>query len=601
MNRIVMVVGPQLETESLERALEARPGPAWDRIDRFDDPAVRVLVASYATVDVDVGVPGVFVDGDAVIAFDGLLTNYEELAALTGAPAGESQVSLIARLRARYGVDMPSFLEGDFALVVHDRVSGETLAAVDPFANRMLHHGREGDRLVVASEPRACRRALGLQLRPDLATAINLIAGYPVTRSSSLYEGVAHLTAGTSVVWHRGARRERTLFTPEPSFDAKDSVRISLDRVEHALERSVRARIPSSGRVGILASGGLDSTVITALATKACRELGRPDPVLLHFSAAGHAADESVLARRLASLLGLEMHAFESREPWRPGRADTHDFAGLTSIVYGDMYRKAASLGVRVALTGEGSDDPQSATSFEAEDAMLRREWRSVARYAGLASRPLAYASWRKLARALADPLLPRSLSAARGWSRYAAKLPRWVSPQGLEMIRASIDARESFERAIDHASPHRQTVCANLAFAPGLTICSQIANGFAAELGVELRHPFLDAEVVALMLRLPTERLHAFGETKPFTRALAARLVTPDLAWRRPPTDYTAFHTESFSNPPRWRAFLSEGRLSKTGLVTDVLLDGLTDGERSLTIEEQLCVLAEDWLSTLD
>ncbi len=594
-----MVVGPRQEGESIERGLAARPGPRWDRVDRFEDAGLRALVATYDTVDLDAGQPGLVVDGDAVLAFDGFLTNYEELVALTGAGFGESQLRLVARVLRRYGEDAPSFLEGDFALVAYDRTSGVIFAAVDPFANHTLYHARDGARLAIASEPRACRRALGLPLRPDLGTAVNAIAGYPVTRSSSLYEGVAHLAGGTAITWRGEAAHTRTTFAPEPSFDRRDHARTSLDRVEHALTRSVRQRIPRSGRVGILASGGLDSTVITALATNACRALGRPDPVLFHFSAAGHVADESALAQRLANTLGLEIFVFDLQEQWQPGSPDLHDFAGVSSIVYRDMYRRASSLGIRVMLTGEGSDDPQSRTSFECEDAVVRRDWPSVARFAGLATRPLAYASWRKLARAIADPLLPRKLSAKRGWSRFVAKLPPWLSQHGVELIRSSVDERERFERAIPHQSPHRQVVCANLTFAPGLTIGSQIANSFAVEHGVELRHPFLESQVVALLLRLPTERLHAFGQTKPFTRALAGRLVPADLAWRRPPTDYTMFHRGSFSTPSRWREYLSGGRLIGTGLVTPELLDGL-EGERELTMEEQLCVLCEDWLNSL-
>lgn len=602
MTRIVVVVGPKLADEALERGLEARPGPTWDRVDRFEDDHARFMVGTYVTSCVDAGASSLLVEEDLVVAFDGLITNSASVASATGARVDASHAMLVASALRRWGIDAPRMLEGEFAFVAYHRGRGTVFCAVDPFAIRTLHHAFDRDRRALATEPRACRRALGLPLRPNPKVLVNVLAGYPVTRDTSLYEGVHHLAAGTSLELSRGEAIARDTFTPEPSGDSTDLERDSLERVHHALYEATKARVLSSERVGVLASGGLDSTVVTALATRAAREHGRPDPVLFHFSAGSHEADESPLARKLARHFGLALHVFEASGRRVPRMLELHEFSGATSIVYREMYRAAASMGVRVLLTGEGSDDPQSPTSFECEDALSRRNWSAAAAHAGISTQPFSSAAWRKMMRAAIDPLLSSEWLDRRAWRRFIGGVPSWITSRGRELLREALDDRSRFERRIRNDSPHRRRLMTNLVWNPSMTLTNQIPNLFAAENGIETRHPFYDRTVMALMYRLPAERLHRTGEQKPFTRKLAARLVPHDLAYRKTPTDYGDFHVKAFSDLAAWTKLLEEGRLFELGIVDgELLLRELAARGGPPSFSEQLAFLAEDWLWSLD
>ena len=72
-------------------------------------------------------------------------------------------------------------------------------------------------------------------------------------------------------------------------------------------------------------------------------------------------------------------------------------------------------------------------------------------------------------------------------------------------------------------------------------------------------------------MLDLPTERLYHPDVAKPFTRRLAARLVPADLAWRRPPTDYTAVHDATAGTVRELREALAAARLEAIAAVPGV------------------------------
>jgi asparagine synthase (glutamine-hydrolysing) len=586
---------------SLAASLGVVPHPPWERVDQFNDGDVSIAVATYPTHALDRGQAGLSIDDEWVVAVDGHVARSSELARRLGGVAATT-VELVRAAVGRYGEHAAAQLDGDFALVAYHRPSRRTVIAVDRFGTRQLHASALEGNLSVASEPLCALRAVGRPFEPDLVVTAQMLVGCAITRERSLYRGVATMAAGTTRVLNaNGVSEDHVFFRSEPTEAPPRSLRAAIEIGGDALARAVRARCEGSLQVGVLTSGGLDSTIIAALASRACVELGLPRPVLFHVSAAGFSADERPFAQRLADVLGLEIVVRDIREGEEVGDRPLREFHGLTAPAFMRLFEVATSRGVGVMLTGEGGDELQFPTGCELDDLLAAKQWRAAARFArrvGSRIRPRL----RLALRAGLRGWLPRFLLEERAVSRALATLPTWLTEKGRRHVHDAIVERHAAAFEQEHPMPHKQAIAAHYAWSPSMTILYQLQNALAARSGVELRHPFFDERVCDAWSAFPTSLLVSSELEKPFLRELCATLLPRDLAFRPPPTDYACVHRSLWSQrfPKKDMAGLSgTSELVARGLVAlTPLLDDL--GEEDPSFESLQTVLATLWLADL-
>lgn len=604
MNHIVGLFDRTGVEPRAEQSLGTRRGPQWDRVDRFTDRFADIAVGTYATSSRDVGCAGLLVDTESpiVFAFDGFLGAREELQQWLG-PLGEaSQPEIALRAFKRFGEATATMLTGDFAFVAYNRETQQVVASVDPFATRPLHRGRHDAAHCFASSQRAVRAALAQPLRADADSLAAMLFYELVTRERSLYEGVKTLSPGSTVVMHRATERTDSYFQFEPGEDRWLPLRAHLDCVTSSLEEATRDRLAEVERVGILASGGLDSTVVAALVARECRRRGSPPPVLFHFRARGFVADEFPYARQLAEYLDLELLSFERDTPFLPGNP-LHDFSQPSSAAHQAMFQAALRQGIRVLFTGQGSDELQWRNGREVDGALSEGHWLQAARFAGLGQHPFAPSSYRRFAGAIVRALTPRARYREKARRRFAARLPEWLTPRGRAAVLAAHDDWANAEAALSHPNAARRTLCTELVWSTAMTFGHQGEFSFAAENGIELRHPFMDARVAAAFLTVPTSFLLAPQVIKPFTRKIAAQLVPDELAYRPPPSDYSGMISSAWDQAEAWiRALEENGRLFELEIVDrDKLIGALrSKSPDSFSFPEMACLQAEDWLNGL-
>ncbi len=586
-----------------EQALATRRGPSWDRVDRFTDGFADIAVGTYATSSRDVGRSGLVVDTESpiVFAFDGFLGAHEELQQWLG-PLGEaSQPEIALRAFRRFSEATAQMLSGDFAFVAYNRETRRVVAAVDPFATRPLHRGSHGSSFCFASSQRAVRSALAQPLLADADSLAAMLFYELVTRERSLYQGVRTLSPGSCVRVEDGVTDTRNYFEFEP-WEQQLPVRVHLERVGQALERATADRLREVERVGILASGGLDSTVIATLVTKECRRRGSPPPLLLHFRARGFEADEFHYAKQLADYLDVELLSFERNEPYLPGKP-LHDFSQPSSAAHRAMFRAATQRGIRVLFTGQGSDELQWRNGREIDGALSAGQWLQAARFAGINDEPVALASYRRFAGGVLRAMKPASRHRAKERENLVARLPAWLTERGRRAVIAAHEDWANAEAAIPHPDAARRSLCAELVWSTGMTFGHQSEFSFASEHGIELRHPFMDARVSAAFLQVPTAELVSRELIKPFTRKLAEQLVPLELAYRPPPSDYWGAISSAWEHAGLWiQALEQSGLLFETGIVERNLLLGTLRSKPvgAFTFPEMACLQAEDWLNGL-
>lgn len=309
------------------------------------------------------------------VSFNGEIYNYRELMPKLKAQGhrfqSECDTEVLVHLYEEHGPGMLEHLRGMFAFAIWDERRGRLFVARDRFGQKPLYfHRKPGDgtaaRFAFASELKAL-----LQLIPG-PHALNpraldryLTLQY-VPQPDCMLEGFQKLPAGHYALWERGELQIQEYWRPPfPTTDLKyregvksrRTMSSACERLRTLLTEATRLRLRSDVPLGAFLSGGIDSTIIAALAQ---RELGRP---LQTFSIGfPHPEyDETEFARMAARAIGTdhrEEHVTPSILDLLPKLVWHYDepFADSSAVptfVLSEMTRRS----VTVALTGDGGDE----------------------------------------------------------------------------------------------------------------------------------------------------------------------------------------------------------------------------------------------------
>lgn len=267
-----------------------------------------------------------------------------------------------------YGTEALARLNGMFALAIHDRRRGELVLARDRMGIKPLYYRWDGKRLLFGSELRTLIQQAGVppSIDPDALDAY-LACGY-VPSPYSLIRGVRKLPPGSYLILDgEGRLTIRQFWQMAYPAAARIGRSEATQAVHDVLHGAVRRQMRSDVPVGVLLSGGVDSTIVAVSAA------AQTDQALNTFSIAF--ADESSpvdqalynvdasYARRVADVIGARHHEVQTDEH-EVGNLLRALVVGLDEPVWELsfvsiflMSRLARQHGVKVLLTGDGSDE----------------------------------------------------------------------------------------------------------------------------------------------------------------------------------------------------------------------------------------------------
>lgn len=248
-------------------------------------------------------------------------------------------------------------LEGMFAVALWDRDERRLVLARDGIGIKPLYCAEDAGVVRFASE---IKGIFADPAQPRRLSAQGLHAffamGYVGPRDTT-FEGVHQIAPGTVVAYCEGKRTERQFWRPTRTAEITsiDDATIELERL---LTRVVSDQLVSDVPVGVLLSGGIDSTLVAMAADRSDRNLP-----LFTASFANQSFDETPIARTVADAMGSKLHSVPIEM-----RTDLGDL--LTTVVhhYDGQSCDEASLAllllsqevrknVTVALTGDGGDE----------------------------------------------------------------------------------------------------------------------------------------------------------------------------------------------------------------------------------------------------
>lgn len=272
------------------------------------DPGVALGMRRLAIIDLSTGEQPVWNENRSIVAvMNGELYNFREIRKELEKRGhrfnGNSDTEILPHLYEEYGDDFVEELNGMFAIALWDRYEQKLILARDRFGEKPLYYGVFDEKLIFASEPKV------LLAHGSVKPAINhealrqyLSFDY-VPAPNSMYEGVSKLPAAHKLIWQNGEAKVSRYW--KLSFNKngrKWSVRDAADELNSLLSDSVKMRMISDVPLGILLSGGVDSSAVAAYAVKHASK--KVETFSIGFEEASF--DESKYAREVANHLGTD-------------------------------------------------------------------------------------------------------------------------------------------------------------------------------------------------------------------------------------------------------------------------------------------------------
>lgn len=543
-------VAPTLIDTMLETLVHRGP----DDHGRFTEGRVGLGMRRLAVLDPAHGQqPYRSEDGSVVAVYNGEIYNYPALAQEVEARGhrlhSHTDGEVLVHLYELDGPDMVRRLEGMFAFAIWDRTRHDLVLARDPVGQKPLYLWESGQSLAFASELKAFYGLPGFEGAVDADHVSAYLAHRFVPAPFTLIRGVTKLEPGQMLRVHADGRRERRIYWRPPLETTASHGRLDAlaEELGDLLQTVTRAHLAADVPVGIFLSGGLDSSLLAALA-------GGSRPVkawAARYPDAYPGYDESKWAQRVADYLGVPLELVDLG-----GAADPEAMRELAyyldepmadpTAVPLDGLARAAGREETVMLSGEGADELFAgyAGYGEADSlARLRRIPEGVRRFWVAQGWPGAGAARRSLT-PVAD--------------RYRGVGFTFDPAQQRSLLRPEFhrEDRPQAVRAYWERHRHLPDLQAMQGFDVQWFLADDVllkADRIGMRHNLEVRVPYCDVRIVEFALRVPVAFRRTAREDKRVLRAAARAHLPRDVVFRPKagfPTPLTALMSGN------WRGF---------------------------------------------
>ncbi len=327
------------------------------------DGGVGLAMRRLSIIDLSSGHQPIFnEDGTIAIVFNGEIYNYRELRQDLVARGHRFQTQtdteVIVHLYEDHGPQCVDRLNGMFGLAIWDSRNQRLLLARDRLGIKPLYTAHTGDVFLFGSELKSLLQhpAVRPEMDPEAISEYLTYEYIPAPRTA--FRGIAKLPPGTRVVWEDGVARSESYwdvsFLPDPALGNEPTC---AEAIRSRFRESVRVRLRSDVPLGVLLSGGIDSSSVVAT----MHQLGVPiDTFSIGFDDRDY--NELDAAGEIAEAFGTNHHfltltAADVKRllPTLVGFLD--EPLADASVIPTFLVSQLARQHVTVALSGDGGDE----------------------------------------------------------------------------------------------------------------------------------------------------------------------------------------------------------------------------------------------------
>ena len=570
----IQLNGSNVDREKIERMVAALKHRGPDAQTVHLDGPVGLGHARLSIIDLEGGHQPLFnEDRSVAVICNGEIYNYRELRTELLCRGHQfrtgSDCEVIAHLWEEHGPQLVDRLRGMFAFVLYDNQQGIVFGARDHFGQKPLFYAQSPTRFAFASEvkgllalddvsreldPQGLDQFLFYQFVPQPRTLFTQIKKLPAASHFELRIPVVSPSRSLSPDTSRtnvAGKSQRSVGTSaltiqsywQPTF-APDTSKTTnhLEVVEAGLIDAVQSHLVADVPVGVFLSGGIDSSLITAIAAKL--SAGPLQTFSISFPGSEH--DEAIFARTVATALHTKHREF----PFAPSdmalaltqAAVLFDQPLADTAVLPLMaLSQAASRYVKVALTGDGGDELFAGyRKYRRMTGIISRlNWATKISGALFPIHKLAAChpdslGLRKLQSRLAMAMVPDCRSEYsrlgwEGWERFSLYKPDWA--ESLNCDFETINQRNST------VPIPGDSLNAALRLDQGTVLADRLllkGDYSTMAFGLESRAPLLDHYLAGIASRLPLHFKATPSTTKVALREIARRYLPEEIITRR-------------------------------------------------------------------
>jgi asparagine synthase (glutamine-hydrolysing) len=511
------------------------------------DATVALGMRRLSIIDVAGGHQPLFNEtGDLAIVFNGEIYNYVELIDDLKRRGHQfrtrSDTEVILHLYEEKGEACVHDLRGMFAFVLWDKRAQRLFVARDRVGIKPLYMAQLNGALWLSSELKTIIAASGMtpSIRAEAAYQF-LLYSHAIDPRHTMIEQITRVLPGEYLTADAQGVTLTRYWTPRLGGERGIADRSDTELLE-LLEEAVRLHLRSDVPVGILLSGGIDSSAVAALAARA----GSNYTALCAGYRGNDPNDERALAHATAEALGLpHIDVILDAESYE---ADFDELVRYCDEPVGDpaampqwsLYRQARRQGFKVLLSGIGGD----------EIAFGYNRWNTIGQQsAGLT--PEQYARW------IGFDLDAHQLHTAGAIDALAA------TPLRNAAQRANQPLYELRDQAPQGPDAMAAMLFGSYLLQNGCALTDKLSMGCS----VELRVPLLDHALVEAVFGLPLAKRFEPGQSKALLRRLL-RGVVPDAVLDAPKRGFTPPGQYADSLATRRIEQVRDGYLARSGLV---------------------------------
>jgi asparagine synthase (glutamine-hydrolysing) len=457
---------------------------------------------------------------------DGVIDNLEELGNALGTPPTIASVALAAFERWR--IEAGSHLLGDFVVIVYEEGERRLTCVRDPLGQRPLFYGLSSRGIVFGSEAQQIVRHPAISRDTNEGMIGEQLADHPSTVAETLWKYVYRLPPAHALEISPNGHEVRRYWNFDPDSRVvhatpDEYAEHFLDLFTRAVECRLRMCTGQSANIGVLLSGGIDSSSIASVA-QSLRQRSSGLPVHA-FSATfpDRACDESAFIDAVVARWQLPATRTAVVLPTIDElRRDVDRYLDLSispGATANTLRALAAGIGIDVLLTGCGGDDYFSGSPLRLADMIGRGQ---VIRAARAAVNPLLSDRARRMLRPV-----------------FGARRPPqpWIRSE----FRDRVNLDERLAPAPLPAFPTRdQREMYRIVSGLSQIIGDEVEDRAAHAAGILQRHPFYDRRVAEFGLALPPAQRFEHGHHKVVVRRALRDYLPPVVAARADKAEFS-------------------------------------------------------------
>jgi asparagine synthase (glutamine-hydrolysing) len=539
--------------------------------------------------------------GDLWIVFNGEIYNYKEIALELQAKGVQlrstSDTEVLLYAYQLWGEDCLQKLNGMFAFAVYDLRKRKLFAARDRLGIKPLYYHFENGRLIFASEIKAILDSGLVEKRPDF-NALHTPARFQVSPWTG-FENILKLPPGHCLTLEAGKLSVRQYWSLRPTEQEADESAL-IERLDSLLTDAVRLQMRADVPVGVFLSGGLDSSIVSALMRANTQQTVHSFTIKFadEDQKFERMTPDEVYAREVAQQFGFEYHEIEIRPQveellpkviWHMDEPISDPAAINTYLIS----KAARDLDIVVLLNGMGGDEVfggyrkhLACLSADTYQALVPGLIRRMVQYTAdlipvaTASRGLKQIRWGKRFLSFAES--PRS-------DRYLMSDLSVAPKQFSQMFASRMSYYDSHffraqaSRFNGNGLSYLTQMCLNdtLVFLPEHNLTYSDKASMAAS--IESRPPLTDHRIVEFMFSVqPSSRIQGF--TQKYLLKKVSEKYLPDRIIYRPKAPFSSPLRSWVRGPlaPMVAELLSESALRSRGLYDPAYVSGLIARDKS-------------------